>query len=187
MKKLSLRAFCQIAILVALEVVLNRFCSIQTPFLKIGVSFVAVVMGAMLYGPVGGALVGGLGDMIGALMFPFGTYHPGFSVCGALMGIVYGLFLYQDSYRFDNNKKVRIWPDVVVPVLINCIVFSLFVNTIWISQLYDNKTYWGYFAGRILQELGLGAVRLVVIPVLVPIARQLRKYGLVDVKKRIEA
>jgi riboflavin transporter FmnP len=41
--------------LVAMEIVLNRFVSIKTPFLKIGLSFVPVVMGAMLYGPVGGA------------------------------------------------------------------------------------------------------------------------------------
>lgn len=179
MKNLSLRAFCQCALLVALEIVLNRFCSIQTPFLKIGVSFIAVVMGAMLYGPIAGAVVGGLGDMVGALLFPFGPYHPGFSICGALMGAVYGYFLHVHSKRFDNHVRLNFWPNIVLPVVINCVVFSLLVNTLWISQLYDSKSYWGYFISRIPQELGLGVVRLAVIPVLGPIARKLQRLGFV--------
>jgi ECF transporter S component (folate family) len=183
MKKLSLRAICQCAALVALEVVLNRFCSIQTPFLKIGVAFVAVVMGAMLYGPVGGAIVGGLGDLIGAILFPVGTYHPGFTVCGAIMGAVYGWFLYMNSTRFDNREHLKFFPNVVVPVVFNAAVIALVFNTLWISQLYSSKTYWGYFISRIPQELGLGAVKLVVIPLLAPIARQLRRLGLVNYAK----
>lgn len=187
MKKLSLRAFCQIAILVALEVVLNRFCSIQTPFLKIGVAFVAVVMGAMLYGPIGGALVGGLGDFIGALLFPFGPYHPGFTICAAAIGAIFGIFMHIGSTRFDNSRSLRFFPNVVVPVVFNCIVIALIFNTLWIAQLYSSKTYWGYFIGRIPQELGLGAVKLAVIPLLAPIARQLRKLGLVDTNIKVEA
>lgn len=179
MKKLSLRAICHCAILVAMEVVLNRFCSIQTPFLKIGVNFIPILMGAMLYGPIGGAIVGGLGDLIGALLFPFGPYHPGFSICGALMGAVFGFFLYQNSRVFDNKNRVRFWLNMVVPVVANSVIFALFLNTLWISQLYDSKTYWGFFISRIPQELGMGAVKLIFIPILVPIARQLRKLGLV--------
>ncbi|MBQ8974667.1 MAG: folate family ECF transporter S component [Oscillospiraceae bacterium] len=183
MSKFSLRAICHCAILVALEVVLNRFCSIQTPFLKIGFSFVAVVMGAILYGPIGGAVVGGLGDLIGAILFPFGPYHPGFSICGALMGAIYGFFLWQESKRFDNSNRARFWPNIVLPVVINAVIIALFLNTLWISQLYSSKTYWGYFVGRIPQELGLGVVKLIIIPVLYPIAKQLRKSGLVANRK----
>lgn len=179
MKKMSLRSVCQCALLVALEVVLNRFCSIQTPFLKIGVSFIAVVMGAMAYGPVGGAVVGGLGDMIGALLFPFGPYHPGFSLCGAAIGAVYGFYLFIGSGHFENRLHLRFFPNVVVSVLINCVVFSLLINTLWISQLYDENSYMGYLISRVPQEIGLGAVRLFVIPLIAPIARRLHSMGLV--------
>lgn len=178
-KRFSLRAICQCALLVALEIVLNRFCSIPTPFLKIGVAFVAVVMGAMLYGPVGGAIVGGLGDIIGANLFPVGPYHPGFTICAALMGVVYGWFLDMRSERFDNKLSIKFWPNVVVPVVFNAVVLALVLNTLWISQLYDSKSYWGYFISRVPQELGLGAVKLAVIPLLAPAARRLYKLKLV--------
>lgn len=179
MKKPSLRSICHLAVLVALEVVLNRFLSIQTPFLKIGLSFVPVVMGGMLYGPVGGAIVGGLGDMIGALLFPFGPYHPGFSVCGAIMGAAYGLFMYVPSRRFDNREKLALWPNVIVPVIFNCAVIGLFINTLWVSQLYGSRTYWGWFVYRVPDEIGMAVVKTVIIPFLAPLARRLYKLGFI--------
>ena len=179
MKKRSLRSICHLAILVALEVVLNRFLSIQTPFLKIGLSFVPVVMGSMLYGPVGGAIVGGLGDMIGALLFPFGPYHPGFSVCGAVMGAAYGLFMFVGSARFDNRERLRLWPNVIVPVVFNCAVIGLVLNTLWVSQLYGSRTYWGWFIYRVPDEIGMSVVKIAVIPLLAPLARRLVKLGIV--------
>ena len=170
MKKLSVQALCHLAMLVALEVVLNRFASIQTPFLKIGFNFIPVIMGAMLYGPMGGAVVGGLGEFVGATLFPFGPYHPGFSVCGALMGVMYGLFLYQNR---PGREKPRLFPNILVPVIVNCVVFALLLNTLWISQLYDSKSYIGYFVSRIPQEVGMGVVKIVLIPMLAPIAKQI--------------
>ena len=179
MKKLSLRSICHLAILTALEVVLNRFLSIQTPFLKIGLSFVPVVMGGMLYGPLGGAVVGGLGDMVGALLFPFGPYLPGFSVCGALMGAAYGWFMYMDSPRFHNREHMPLWPNVLVPVVFNCAVVGLFLNTLWVSQLYGSRTYWGWFVYRVPDEIGMAAVKIIISPALAPLARRLYRQGIV--------
>ena len=175
--KLTLRTVCHLAILLALEVVLNRFLSIQTPFLKIGLSFVPVVMAGMLYGPVGGAIVSGLGDMTGALLFPFGPYHPGFSVCGALMGATYGWFMYLDSPRFNNRERLRLWPNVIVPVVFNCLVVGLLLNTLWVSQLYGSRTYLGWFVYRVPDEIGMSVVKIVISPLLAPLARRLYKLG----------
>lgn len=183
MKKLSLNTICNLAILLALEVVLNRFLSIQTPFLKIGFSFVPVVMAGMLYGPLGGAIVCGFGDMIGALLFPFGPYHPGFSICGALMGAMYGWFMYLESSRFDNRERLRVWPNVIVPVMFNCLVVGLVLNTLWVSQLYGSRTYWGWFVYRVPDEIGMSVVKIAVSPLLAPVARKLCDLGIVNPRK----
>lgn len=82
-----------IGILVATEIVCNRFLSVNTSLFKIGVAFLPVVLAAWLYGPVAGALVGGLGDLIGALLFPIGPYFPGFTLTAALAGAGYGFCL----------------------------------------------------------------------------------------------
>ena len=93
--RFSLRLITACAMMTALSVVLNRFCSIHTWGWTIGFAFVPVALAAIVYGPAAGAVVGALADLIGALLFPFGPYHPGFTVVGALMGAVYGIFLFE--------------------------------------------------------------------------------------------
>ena len=63
-----------LALLLALNVVLSRFLSIATPSAKIGFSFLPEALAAAIYGPLGGMTVAGLGDLVGALLFPIGVY-----------------------------------------------------------------------------------------------------------------
>ena len=67
-----LKFICFAAILVAIEIVLNRFLSINTPGLKIGFSFVPIVIAAILFGPVKAGVIYALADLIGAILFPIG-------------------------------------------------------------------------------------------------------------------
>lgn len=179
----TLRIITFTALLVALEIVLNRFCSINTAGWKIGFSFVPVVVAALIYGPTVGAIVGGLGDLIGALLFPIGPYFPGFTVCAALIGFIYGMFLYRgdDNRRtiggfslFKNDSNVR-FIHILVPVLINCIVIGLFINTTWVSILYGSKTYWGWFMYRLPEYALMIPVKIIIIPALVKLCGELKK------------
>ena len=131
-------------------------------------AFVPVAMTAIVYGPAAGAVVGGLADLIGALLFPFGPYHPGFTVVGALMGAVYGWFLY--------DKEARFFPHIAAPSVLNNVVLGLYVNTLWVSQLYGSRTYWGWFVYRLPQYAILVPVNLILLPVLLQLAKQIKKY-----------
>lgn len=86
----SIRVLTVLAMLLAMTIMLDRFpgLSVKTPGWKIGFSFIPPMIAAMLYGPIEAALVYGLSDLIGATLFPFGPYHPGFTVVAALMGFV---------------------------------------------------------------------------------------------------
>ena len=81
------------AALIAAAIVLSRFLSINAWNLKIGFTFVPVFLAAYLYGPLGGAIVGGIADFLGATLFPIGAYFPGFTLTCVLTGVVYGLLL----------------------------------------------------------------------------------------------
>ena len=142
--------------LTAMGFVLDRILTISTPAVKINLAFLPAVFAAVLLGPVYGACVYGLTDLIGAILMPFGPYHPGFTVCAAVMGALYSVFLY---------KKEKItFINIVIPVVINCLVIGLFVNTAWVSMLYGSKTYWGWFAYRLLEYAVLVPVQLALIP-----------------------
>ncbi len=155
-----------LAMLTAMEVVLNRFLSIKTQELKIGFSFVPVVIAAMLYGPLGGGCVGALGDFIGAMLFPNGPFFPGFTLTALLTGAVFGLFLHR------SQKPVR----VVLSVALNQLILSLLLNSLWISVLYGSP-YLPLLGTRIIQCAVLIPVQIVCILALAPAVRQIKKHS----------
>ena len=165
MRRITLRTLVNLAVLTALEIVLSRFLSISTQELKIGFSFVPVVLAAALYGPLGGALCAGLGDLIGAVLFPIGPYFPGFTLTAALTGAVFGLFL---------HKKIR-WQGTAAAVLINQLPLSLGLNTLWISLLYGTP-YLALLSTRLLQCAILIPVQIIVILLLKPLIEYLKEH-----------
>ena len=187
------------ALLIAAEVVLNRFASINTMGLKIGFAFVPPTLAAIMFGPGMSAAVWGLSDLLGAILFPIGPYHPGFTVCAALMGVISGFLLNPDyAAKLLKRKKggplppirsrVRIFPNVVVTVLFNCLVLGLTVNTVWISQLYGSRTWWGWFLYRLGEYAVLVPVELILIPVLLKLGVTFKKkLRIAEVKKQNDA
>ena len=140
-----------LSILVALEVVLNRFLSINAWNIKIGFSFIPVVVAAILYGPLAGGIVGALGDFIGAILFPIGTYFPGFTLTAFLMGLVFGFFLHK------KQTPLR----AAAAAVINQFILGLFLNTLWISVLYGSP-YVPLLATRVVQSAILAPVQFAV-------------------------
>ena len=189
-KKTETRMLCHIALLVALEIVLNRFLSINTAGWKIGFSFVPIVICAMLYGPGWGAVTYALADFLGAILFPMGAYHPGFTIMAAVRGAMYGYFLYKGNMKlFGLNikwDKIRLFPNILIPTIVNCVIVSLFIDTTWVAMLYGSKTYWGWFVYRIPQFLLLIPLNIILIPVLDKLATQLIKLGLAGKKRTIK-
>ncbi len=144
----------RLALLIAVEVVLSRFLSISTPLVKIGFSFVPLTIAAMLYGPKGGMVTGGLSDFLGAMLFPIGPYHPGFTLVAVLKGLVWGLALQKGGCERLNR--------ISFAALVNCLVLSLCINSIWIYQL-SGPPILTLIGGRMAQELLMIPVQIVVV------------------------
>lgn len=132
-KKIVLSAF-----LLALFIVLSRFASFQTQFLVIGTSFIPLMMSAIWLGPKYSALVGGLGDLIGAILFPFGTYFPGFTISAAISGWIYGIFLYQNSAKMQVQNWKFVLKLTISSILVLGIV-NIFMTSAWLHILYQKR------------------------------------------------
>lgn len=152
MRKSMVQKLAHVGLLVALEVVLTRFLSINTLSIRIGFGFLPMALAGMLYGPLWGAVTGGLADFLGAILFPTGPYFPGFTLTAMLMGACFGYFLHR------NASLGR----TVAAVAINRIPLSLGLNTLWISVLYG-KAFWALVPGRLFQEIVLMPVQIVTI------------------------
>ncbi len=161
--KFNTRTIVYLAVLVALEIVLNRFLSINTPVVKIGFAFVPIAVAGLLFGPIPAAIVAALADVLGAVLFPTGTIFLGITLTAFLKGINWGLFL---------NKKQSIL-NIVLAVLVDQIVLSYFLNSFWLSILMG-APYASLLATRIVQTAILIPVELVVV---FAISKALGRYG----------
>lgn len=164
----KIKKLITLSMLVALEIVLNRFLSINTIGTKIGFSFVPIVVAAFLFGPLAAGAVYALSDFLGAILFPIGPYFPGFTLCAFLMGFTYGFFLYK-------KQRVGLLKNILPPVLINNAFLGLFVNTVWVSILYGSKTYWGWFVYRLAEYALLIPVSVILIPFILRICEIIKK------------
>lgn len=152
MRKSMVRMLAHVGLLVALEIVLTRFLSINTLSVRIGFGFLPMALAGMLYGPLWGTVTGGLSDFLGAILFPMGPYFPGFTLTAMLMGACFGCFLHRGASLGRT----------LAAVAINRIPLSLGLNTLWISVLYG-KAFWALVPGRLFQEIVLIPVQIVTI------------------------
>lgn len=146
------RNLAVIAMLIAANIVVSMI-STHTETIKISLSFLIVAFAAYFFGPVAAALVAGLGDVASALIFPVGPYFPGFTLTAVLTGVCFGIFLY---------KKTG-FVKITVSVLLNEILGSLLLNSLWISILYS-MPYKPLFISRLTtQVLPMIAIEIIVL------------------------
>lgn len=121
-----------VAFLIALDVILTRFLSIQTQFLRIGFGFLPIAIAGILYGPFWGIVCGAVGDILGMIIYPSGAFFPGFTLTAALTGAVFGWILY--------NRKISVLRILAASAIV-CIGLNLLLDTLWLDLMYGS----GYF------------------------------------------
>jgi len=140
-KSFSVTAITVTAMLIACQVVLGNL--LQVPMLgkQYNFGFVPIALAGALMGPVPAAIVGGLGDLIGAHLFPAGAYFPGFTLTNILVGVVCGFVLYR--------RRVRWWR-CALAVLISLPGVNLFLNSLWLNLLayVPGRGYWAWVTVR---------------------------------------
>ena len=152
------------ALLAATQIVLSRFFSINLWNLRIGFAFVPIALAGMLLGPMGAGLTGAVADIIGATLFPSGTFFPGFTVTAFVTAFGYGFFL----------QKKQSMGNILAAVLFSEIVGTILMNTLWISILYGTP-FIAVMIPRIAQAVGMSIVEVLVIRLLANYVPQLKK------------
>lgn len=154
--KFDVKKLIQISLLIAIEVILTRFCSIQTPIVRIGFGFLPIAIIGMMYGPLSAGVAYAIGDLLGVALFPTGSFFPGFTLTAFLTGIVYGVFLY---------NKPKTWPRIIGAVLTVCLVINLGLDTLWLSILMG-KGYIALLPTRIMKAVLMIPVQIFIIGII---------------------
>ena len=137
------------ALLLAASIVINRFLSINTSILSIGFTFVPLMLSGIILGWKYSLVIAGLADLIGALLFPFGSFFIGYTISALLTGLVYGLLLYnKEGFKFNKKFLIRL----IIAILIVCIFINGGLNTLWLI-LTSKKATIAILPTRILKQL----------------------------------
>lgn len=155
------------ALFAALAVVLNVF-TIQTGIKYFVISFVAVpcFVGGVLLGPYCGFVIGFLGDLLGAVINPFGAYMPLIGIASGLWGFIPGAIIRLGSnnsikYIFKQGGSSLITvkgvtqgyisyiAKTIISFALCLVICTAFLNTYALYLLYGNgRTFWVYLMVR---------------------------------------
>ncbi len=128
-KELSnVRTLAVCAMMLALRIVLGIFSNFTLaimPFVKIGFTFIPIVITAYLFGPVCAGIVGGAGDILSIILANPTAFSitPGITVCCIIEGMIYGTVLYRSKLKL---RKVIIAKAAVL-LLCQLPLYTLFL------------------------------------------------------------
>jgi len=167
-KKITTRKLAISALLIAIDVLMTRVFAINTPIMRVGLGFAAIVVCGIMYGPGWTALISALGDIVGSTLFPTGAYFPGFTLTAALTGFIFGFCLHREKPT---------WFHAISASGLNCVLVSFLANSAMISYISGNS-YKSMLAARAIQLLIMFPVQCVITGILsnANIAEKVRKF-----------
>ena len=119
------------AMMLALRVVLGIFSNFTLavmPFVKIGFTFIPIVIVAYLYGPVCAAIVSGAGDILSIILANPTAFsiNPALTACYIWEGVIYGVILYQSALKLK---------DIIIAKAAVLLLCALPLNTLILSGM----------------------------------------------------
>lgn len=146
------------ALFISSCVVLGRFLSIRTTMITIGFSFVPIMLGAIILGPKYSVFISTISDIIGALLFPTGSYFFGFTITTFFTGLIYGLLLYRKKFKMDKGFIIRL---IISTILVTGLLNGG-LNTIWIIMINKSASK-VILPIRILKQLIMSPIKVFTI------------------------
>lgn len=172
------------AMLLSILLVLSRFLSVKSSFLVISFSFIPMMLAGIYLGPKYSAIICALGDLIGAILFPFGAYFPGFTISAGLIGLVYGFFLYKRPG--EERKDFKFVIQLVISSIIVLGGIKILLESVFLNVLYG-KAYLAVIASRFVTQLIMLPLQVVTIYVLEKALRPyIKKYLYKEEKMAID-
>ena len=132
MKKFNIRTLSMLSMLIAVSIVLSRLLGFYlTESLRVSFEYFPIIFAGIIFGPVAGAIVGGLSDFLGSTLFSGLGFFPPLIVGPILAGLLSGLFA---KYIFKN--KLDLWWKYIALVMSVDLLCNLLWGTYALSLLF---------------------------------------------------
>lgn len=157
------------AMLMALGIVLGYFSVQITQFMRVGFSFIANELVALLFGPVVGGIMGGAVDILKYIMKPTGPFFFGWTLNAILSAVIYGIAFY--------HKPISFWRILIAKVVVAVIV-NMLLGTYWLSIMYG-KGFLALLPARALKQLATVPVESVLLFVIMKVLSKAKVFSTV--------
>ncbi len=160
MTRINLRTVTTGAVFIALSIILTRLLSLSIgDSIRLSLGNLPIIMAGIWLGPVGGALVGGLADMLGSFLSGLGWYPP-LTLPAMLMGVLAGLLR-----RVFLKRKPTFWLTGLIILGVN-IVTQMLVKTYLLNTLYGTE-FWPLLAVRAPVAAGISVAETVIVTLII--------------------
>ena len=156
----STRNLILMAALVAMQIILARFLSIQaSDILRISFESVPVILAGMWLGPLSGAVVALIADILGTVLSGYGIWFPPIALGPVLVGVISGLST-KYIFRSDLSATRDSWKVVLTVVaagIVNSFLIGAFTTTLYSIVVMGNTNafsvlLWTNFVGRLTSK-----------------------------------
>ena len=126
----NLRLLAVSAFLAALSIICGKYLALSLGnVLRFSFENLPILLSGMMFGPVAGALVGAVADLVGCLMVGY-TVNPLVTLGAVCVGVLGGLL-------FRLTKKLPLLWQTCITVILAHLVASVIVKTFGLAAYYD--------------------------------------------------
>ena len=132
----SLRGLCFAAILAAMSIILGKFLQIPNPFqefIRLSFENLPIILGAIALGPVAGAMIGVVADLIGCVAYGY-TVNPIITLGAASIGAIAGIL---SNYIVKKPLSLKVILSAVPAHLIGSVLIKSFGLASWYLAKYE--------------------------------------------------
>ena len=156
-KTFSTQNLVMMAALIAIQIVLTRFFSIQTDTLRLSFGAIPVILAGMWLGPLPGAIVAVLADFLGTIIQGYGAWFPPLVLGPLSVGILSGVST-KYIFRSPLAENRDIWKVVVTVVatgILDSFLFGLIGSTLYSCLMVkqDMTIFWILLGTNLVQRL----------------------------------
>ena len=132
-KRWSIFDIALIGLLIALTIVASRYLKIEpTPWLRLTFSNAFIMLAGIWLGPIAGALVGGISDLLGCLISGYAPSIP-YMIAPITTGVLAGIC----APLFRKNKNVFIYGGILAGI---ALITTVLIGS-WAMNLYYGTPY----------------------------------------------
>lgn len=171
----STRNLVMMAALVAIQIILARFFSIQTDTLRVSFESIPVILAGMWLGPLCGAIVAVVADILGTIIQGYGAWFPPLVLGPLSVGILSGVstkYIFRSSLA-ETRDTWKVAATVVVVGILNSFLFGLIGSTLYSIIMVGNTTPFNVLLWtNLLQRLATKPLTIVVNAVVVTVVNR---------------